>query len=130
MSTKKPKTHYVYQMIEGQQRYVGPDSPYRTVRPPRSVREGTTIKVGSRVRLKDQKEATGAFMKEFKDKVMLVTDVYGSYCDVTGPGDIRGFARIGLEQSRLELASVHNTNKKTEAFAEAFVNACIGKEKK
>jgi hypothetical protein len=103
MSTKKPKTHYNYQTINGQQRYVGPDSPYRTVRPPRSVREGTTIKVGSRVRLKDQKEARGV-MKEFKDKVMIVTDIYGTYCDITGPGDIRGVVRIGLEQSRLELA--------------------------
>ena len=130
MSTKKPKTHYIRQMIGGEQRYVGPDSPYRTVRPPRSVREGTTIKVGSRVRLKEPEKATG-FMKVLKNKVMLVEAEYGSYCDVKAVSDIRGFIQLrGMEKAKLELAIQYNTNKKTEAFAAAFVNACIGKDKK
>lgn len=105
MSTNKPKTHYNYQTINGQQRYVGPDSPYRTVRPPRSVREGTEIKVGSRVRLKEPEKATSWYMRVFKDKVMTVEDVYGSYCDVRAPSDIRGFVHLrGMEKANLELA--------------------------
>lgn len=104
MSTKKPKTHYNYQTIDGEQRYVGPDSPYRTVRPPRSVREGTTIQVGSRVRLKG--EYTGNyFTRILKDKVMTVESVYGSYCDVRAPSAIRGFIWVrGMEKENLELA--------------------------
>jgi hypothetical protein len=109
MSTKKPKTHYIYQMIGGEQRYVGPDSPYRTVRPPRSVREGTTIKVGSRVRLKEPEKAD-RFMKVLKNKVMVVEAEYGSYCDVKAVSDIRGFIwRRGMEKANLELAVNYST---------------------
>jgi hypothetical protein len=99
-------------MIGGKQQYVGPDSPYRTVRPPRSVREGTTIKVGSRVRLKEPEKATG-FMKVLKNKVMVVEAEYGSYCDVKAVSDIRGFIQIrGMEKAELELAINYGVKEK------------------
>lgn len=83
MSTKKPKTHYNYQTINGQQRYVGPDSPYRTVRPPRSVREGTEIKVGSRVRLKTNGDHDNIGVRKLlKDKIATVTYVYATSVDL------------------------------------------------
>lgn len=104
MSTKKPKTHYNYQMINGEQAYVPPSSPYYTVRPPRSVREGTTIQVGSRVRLKEEYRGK-YFTRILKDKVMTVESVYGSYCDVRAPSAIRGFIWVrGMEKANLELA--------------------------
>ena len=112
MSTKKPKTHYNYQRINGKQAYVPPGSPYYTVRPPRSVREGTTIKVGSRVRLKEPEKAAG-FMKVLKDKVMLVEAEYGSYCDVKATSDIRGFIQLqGMEKAKLELALTYGVKEK------------------
>jgi hypothetical protein len=104
MSTKKPKTHYVYQMIGGKQQYVGPDSPYRTVRPPRSVREGTKLREGDFVYYTEEGLEAHPTLSLLKGRVGFVywTDGVNSTAHFPDPSRARRSVTVETENKYLK----------------------------
>jgi hypothetical protein len=104
MSTKKPKTHYIYQMINGNRAYVPPGSPYYTVRPPRSVREGTKLHEGDFVYYTEEGLEAHPTLSLLKGRVGFVywTDDVNSTVHFPDPSRVRRSVTVETENKYLK----------------------------